>query len=157
MKIEKISLYPIAMLLVCFTLGLATVGNTATDGDNTSAAEVKQETEKLLKDLKSYTVEQRDQAVRETRQALAKLDRRIDALESRIDKNWDKMDRATRESARASLKALHRQRTEVAEWYGSMKSSSGEAWGHMKKGFSDAYGSLQNAWEKSEKEFESNK
>jgi len=63
------------------------------------------------------------------------------------------MNKAAREKARDSLKALHKQRTKVAEWYGSMKSSSADAWKHMKQGFSDAFKALYNAWEKSEKEF----
>ncbi len=126
-------------------------------GGTTTAADVKQETADLLKALKSYTIEQRDEAVRKTAAALAKLDQRIDVLETRIDKNWDKMDQAARENARASLKELRRQRTIVAEWYGSLKSSSAGAWEHMKEGFSDAYKSLQEAWIKSQKEFSADK
>jgi hypothetical protein len=55
------------------------------------------------------------------------------------------------------MKALRRQRTGVAEWYGSLKTSSSDAWEHIKKGFSDAYESLSEAWEKPEKEFDINK
>lgn len=85
------------------------------------------------------------------------LDKRIEELEARVDESWGKMDKAAREKARANLKALRKQRTQVAEWYGSLKSSTGDAWEHMKKGFSDAYKALNDAWEKSEKEFESGK
>lgn len=66
---------------------------------------------------------------------------------------WDDMDQAAREQARASLQALREQRTRVAEWYGSMKSSSAGAWGHIKQGFSKAYQALHEAWEQSEREF----
>jgi hypothetical protein len=38
-----------------------------------------------------------------------------------------------------------------------LKSSSADACEHMKKGFSDAYQKLYDAWEKTEKEFESKK
>jgi len=126
-----------------------------TPEDKTSIGDVKQETQELLQTLKAYSVDQRDEAIEKTKAALDDLDKRIDALEARIDKNWEKMDAAAREKARANLKALREQRTKVAEWYGRMKSSSADAWEHVKKGFSDAYRALDDAWEKSEKEVDS--
>ncbi len=63
------------------------------------------------------------------------------------------MDKAARERARGTLTALHRQRIRVAEWYGSLKNSSIEAWERMKNGFSDAYNSLRSSWEKADKEY----
>jgi hypothetical protein len=74
-------------------------------------------------------------------------------MEARIDRNWEKMDNAARERARNTLTVLREKRIRVAEWYGSMKNSSTEAWGHMKKGFSDSYSSLKSSWEKAEKEY----
>ncbi|MEA3470039.1 MAG: hypothetical protein U9R57_17685 [Thermodesulfobacteriota bacterium] len=85
------------------------------------------------------------------------LDKRIDDLEARIDQNWDNMNKAAREKARANLKNLQKQRVKLAEWYGSLKSDSGAAWEDLKKGFSDAYDSILDAWIKAEKEFESEK
>lgn len=124
-----------------------------TSSDKTSVEEVKKETQELLQTLNAYTVEQKDEAVHRTKEALDDLDRRIDALERDVDESWEKMDKTAREKARASLKELRRQRTQLAQWYGSLKSSTGDAWEHMKKGFSDAYKDLNDAWEKSEKEF----
>ena len=51
------------------------------------------------------------------------------------------------------MEALREQRTEVAECYGSLKSSSATDWSHIKQGFFNAYGALQQAWEKAEREF----
>ena len=124
-------------------------------GDTATAQDVKKETQELISTLGKYTAAQRDEAIKTVQQAMKKLDQRIDALESRIDNNWDNMNRAARQKARASLKALRKQRNELAEQYGSLKSSSASAWGHMKKGFSDAYQSVHDAWEKAEAEFDS--
>ena len=121
--------------------------------DRSSLEAVKQETRDLLKALKGYSARQREQAIRETRAALADLDRRIEDLETRIEKNWETMDRSARQQARETLKTLRRQRVRVAEWYGSLKSSSGDAWGHMKEGFADAYRDINDAWEKARKEY----
>lgn len=125
--------------------------------DKTSIKEVKQETQELIQALGTYTADQRDEAIERTKTALDELDKRIDALETRIDNNWDQMNKAAREKARANLKALRKQRTEVAEWYGRLETSSADAWEHTKKGFSDAYKNLSDAWETSEKEFGTNK
>lgn len=129
----------------------------ASKPEKTTAKEVKQEAQDLLEALKGYTADQRDEAIQKTKIALDDLDNRIDALETRIDNNWDKMNKTAREKARADLKALRKQRTNAAEWYGSLKSSSAGAWEQMKKGFSDAYKDLADAWEKVEKEFDSGK
>jgi len=83
---------------------------------------------------------------------LENLDQRIDALETRMLDQWDEMDQATRSRMRASLQALREQRTHVAEWYGSLKSSSADAWGQIKQGFSEAYRTLGEDWQKSETE-----
>ena len=128
-----------------------------TSTDKTSIEEIKQETQDLLETLDAYTVDRKDEAIRKTKMALDNLDKRIDAVEANVDEHWDKMDRDARKKARDSLKALRKQRNQVAEWYDSLKSSTENAWEHMKKGFSDAYKALNDAWEKSENEIGSNK
>ena len=124
----------------------------AAASETTSAEDIKQETAELLEALKAYGTEQRDAAVEQSRAALENLDQRIDALETRMLDQWDEMDQATRSRMRASLQALREQRTHVAEWYGSLKSSSADAWGQIKQGFSEAYRTLSEDWQKSETE-----
>ena len=143
----------ICALMLIGILGVTPLCYAQTEHANTSIEEVKKETQDLLQTIGSYTADQRDEAVQKAKQGLDRLDKRIDALEARIDKNWDEMNAAARKEARENLKALRMQRNQVAEWYGSMKTSSADAWKHMKKGFSDAYKALDDAWEKSEKEF----
>lgn len=138
-------------------LGITPICYAETSTDKTSIEEVKKETQDLLQTLNAYTVEQREEAIRKTKTALDNLDKRIDSLQARIDRSWDQMDKAARDKARSNLRALRKERTQVAEWYGSLKSSTGDAWEHMKKGFSKAYKSLNDAWEKAVKEFHSNK
>lgn len=156
MKFQLTSRSALLLLLIAMA-GITPLSHAETSTDKASIDDVKQETDDLLQALQAYTAGQRDEAIKASKEALDKLDKRIDALEARIDNNWDKMDKAAREQARANLKELRKQRTKVAEWYGSLKSSSVNAWVHMKKGFSNAYSALQDAWEKSEKEFGANK
>lgn len=145
----------ISALMLIGLLGATPLSYAQTESANTSIEEVNKETQDLLKTIGSYTAEKKDEAVQKAKDGLSKVDKRIDALEARIDKNWHEMSEAARTEARENLKALRKQRNEVAEWYGSMKTSSAKGWNHMKKGFSDAYKALGEAWEKSEKEFSS--
>ena len=132
------------------TLAMASPAFSAAAAEATSAENIKQETIELLEALKAYGTEQRDTAVEQSRIALENLDRRIDVLETQMLDQWDEMDQATRTTTRDSLQALREQRTNVAEWYGSLKSSSADAWGHIKQGFSEAYQTLSEDWQKSE-------
>ena len=156
---HSILMWMLTAMLVITLLGCtdSSVDKKAISEDKTSIKEVKQETQDLIQALGTYTADQRDEAIEITKTALDELDKRIDALETRIDNNWDQMNKAAREKARANLKALRKQGTEVAEWYGRLETSSADAWEQMKIGFSDAYKNLSDAWEKSEKEFGTNK
>ena len=120
--------------------------------EQTTMKEVKQEMQDVIQVLKGYGIDKRDEAVKETKAALDKVDNHIDALQTRIDNNWDKMNETAREKAKATLEALRKQRTQLAEWHDSLKSSSSDAWEDIKKGFSDAYSSFYDAWEKAKNE-----
>jgi TolA-binding protein len=150
MQKNTLILTMIAVMMFCFM----PIAQAQSDKDTVTAQDVKKETKELISTLQQYTVDQRDQAVKEADQALKKLDGRIDELESRVDNNWDKMTQAARQKARENLKALRKQRNELAEWYGSFKNSSAGAWEQMKKGFSDAYQALSDSWEKAKKEYD---
>jgi len=143
----------VTILFVTATLCLLPMSFTQASNGNTTIQDVKQETQDLITKLKGYTAEQRDEAVKQTEQALQKLDNRIDALETRIYNGWEKMDKAARDDAQASLKELRKQRIVLAEWYGSLKNSSASIWEQMKKGFSDAYQAVVDAWAKVESKY----
>ncbi len=152
MKITK--KYRLAfMILLLVGAGQSTPAFAAVLTEEASVQDIKKETTELLQALKAYGAGQRDAALEQSRSALKNLDRRIDTLEKKMLDQWDEMDQAARDKAQASLQALRQQRNRVAEWYGSLKSSSAGAWGHIKQGFTSAYRSLHEAWEKSEQEF----
>lgn len=118
-----------------------------------SQTDIQTEARELIDALKSYTVQQKDEVVDKTSAALEKLDRRIEDLEDRMAGEWDGMTQAGRENARETLKSLRRQRVELAEWYGSLKSDTGNAWQKIKKGFSDAYSSLSSGIKEAQEEY----
>jgi hypothetical protein len=152
MKLTQTSRYTGLLLLIAI-FGLNSLCAAAPPSGKTSLEDVKKESKDLIQTLKGYSAAQRDEALARIKVTLDDLDQRINALEARIDTNWEKMDKEARENARTSLQELRKERTDVAEWYGSLKSTSAEAWEQTKKVFADAYKNLNDAWEKSEKEF----
>jgi hypothetical protein len=151
MKLTKTSRSACLLLLIAI-FALTSLCSAAPSG-KTSIEDVKKETQDLLQTLKGYSAAQRDEAIARIKVTLDDLDQRITALEATIDANWEKMDKTARANARTSLQELRKERTEVAEWYGSLKSTSAEAWEQTKRVFSDAYKDLNEAWEKSEIEY----
>ncbi|XOF34774.1 MAG: hypothetical protein ACL93V_05660 [Candidatus Electrothrix sp. YB6] len=124
-------------LVLISILGAVPLFFAQTENSNTSMEDVKKESQDLLKTIGSYTADKKEEALEKTKEGLTKLDKRINALEKSVDKNWDTMSKAARKKTRENLRDLRKQRNQVAEWYGSMKTSSADAWDHMKKGFSD--------------------
>lgn len=120
-----------------------------------SYSQLKEGSEEFLMSLKSYAVTQKDEALAMSEVALDDLDSQIDVLEDRIDKEWSEMTQPVKAESRATLRALRKQRNEVAEWYGSFKYSTDEAWSIMKSGFSDAYAELYEAWNKAAERYDS--
>lgn len=121
--------------------------------DKTSIHEVKQEMEEAANVIKNYSIAQRDEAVKVAKSTLDDLDAGIERLEDRLDEKTDRMDQAARQKARATLKALRKERNEVAEWYDSMQHSSTEAWQEIKTGFLKSYEILQQSFDKAQQEF----
>lgn len=144
-------LLALAMVICLPWSGLAQ--NDVQEADEASFEQVREEMRELGQALGRYGAEQRDKALERSRPALEDLDRRLDALEKSIEENWDEMSQAARERSRRAMRELRRQRVELAEMYGALKSSSAGAWEQMREGFLDAFSVLNEAWEKSIEEF----
>jgi Skp family chaperone for outer membrane proteins len=138
---------------LALALALAAMTQTSLADDRTTAKDVGKKVDDAGKAIGSYTVAQRDQALKSARTALADLDARMRRMERKIDAGWDKMDAAARKKARATLSALHKERDEVAEWYGGLKHSSAEAWDEVKGGFVKSYEGLKESFAKAAKEY----
>jgi len=138
------------ILLVAVALTVFIVGTAF--GEKTSKMEVKKEVQEATESIKKYSIEQRDEAVKNTKATLDKMDKRIDQMESDLNKKWKNMTESAREQKQKSIHALKEKRNEVAEWYGGLKHGSANAWEEIKTGFSNAYEALGEAVNKAEKE-----
>jgi thioesterase domain-containing protein len=132
-------------------LGMSTFCYAETESNKPSIETVKKETQNLLKSIRSYSVDKKDEAVQKAKEGLSKLDKMIASQQGKLDKNWDNMNEAAREQAAENLTALREQRDQVSTWYSSMKTSSVDTWQRMKKGYSDGYNALEESWEESGK------
>lgn len=121
--------------------------------DAATIQDVKREMKEAASTIKNYSVAQRDEAVKIAKDTLNKLDIEIDRMEQKLDDNADKMSQSARKKTRSTLQTLRRQRNKVAEWYGSMKHSSGDAWQEVKTGFLKSYSTLQEYFNKAENEY----
>jgi hypothetical protein len=125
----------------------------AAEPSGTTAKDISRKAGETGRAIKDYTVEQRDEAIKNAKAGLDDLDRRIGSMERKLDSEWEKMDQAARKKARATLNALRRERNEAAEWYGGLKHSSAESWEQVKAGFVKSYEVLKESFAKARKEF----
>lgn len=122
-------------------------------GEKGARKEVGQEMQEAVEAIKTYSAEQKDQAVKKGKALLDDLDARIERMKSKINQNWGRMDAAARKKATASLEAIQKQRVEAAEWYGSLKQSSAGAWEEVKKGFVENYQALHDSFDQAAEKF----
>lgn len=149
-KLRKASL--VFITAVFFAMGSVSFA-AQTSTHETATKDVKEKVTEAAQAIKKYSVDQRDEAVKKAKAALDDLDGRIDSMESQLNKKWDQMDQAARKKARATLTALRKQRSEVAEWYGGLKHGASNAWEDVKKGFLKSYQELGDAFDKAYREF----
>ncbi|HZF18846.1 MAG TPA: hypothetical protein VE008_03970 [Burkholderiales bacterium] len=126
-------------------LALAMVSQLSLADDKTTGKEVGKKVEDAGKAIGSYTIAERDQAIKSAQNALKDMDAQLNRMEKKIRAEWDKMDAAARNDARATMKTLRRQRDETAEWLGKLQKSSAESWDEVKGGFVKSYESLKQS------------
>lgn len=137
------------------SVALASPTQAADSTDKTSPAEVRREVSQAIEAIKGYSIDQRDQALRQARSMVDRLDARIDRLEKRLRHSRDEMSEATRNKTAETLRQLRKKRNRLAEWYDRLRHGSSNAWDKIKQGFSDAYSEVQAAWEEADREFAS--
>ena len=140
-------------LLTMLLLGIAAAGTNASAADDAAKKDMSKKVEAAAEAIKNYTVAQKDDAIKSAKATLDELDAHIKQMEDRLDKEWNQMDKAARDTARASIRKLREQRTDLADWYGQLKQSSAAAWEHVRQGFVDSYEALRSSVAKAQKDF----
>lgn len=122
------------------------------EGQKTTASDVKEEAMETYDALKSYTLEQRNEAMDFAQEKINRLDGQISEMQKIVDEKWQDMSKATQEKTRKTLDTLRKKREDLAEWLGGIRYSSKEAWEDVKKGFADSYDRMERAFEEASKD-----
>ncbi|KJS33135.1 MAG: hypothetical protein VR64_04125 [Desulfatitalea sp. BRH_c12] len=142
------------VLITALLFALASISFAAEPAaDKPTSKEAQQKVADSVDAIEKYSVDQRDEAIKSAQAVMDDLDARIDRMESKISRKWDQMDQAARKEMTTTLKSLRKQRNEVAEWYGGMKHSAGNAWEDIKKGFVNSYLELRRTFDKVRSEY----
>jgi len=143
-KITALTLF-LALLLAGAPMSFA--------ADSPAGKDISQKIDEAARAIKSYSVEQRDEALKNARSVLADADARIEHFESEMTRNWDKMSASARKHSQETMKTLRQQRQDLSQGYGELKRSSANAWDEVKGGFAKSYAALHDSISKAAKEF----
>lgn len=95
-------------------------------------------------EVKSYTVEKKDEAVAYGKKLVRETDRGIRSLEREAAKQSDE----AKANVQKDLKELKAKRAQASKKLDEMGKASGAAWDEAKNGFADAYKDLQGAYKR---------
>jgi len=126
-------------------LALAMVSQLSLADDKTTGKEVGKKVEDAGKAIGSYTIAERNQAIKSAQNALKDMDAQLNRMDKKVGAEWDKMDASARKNARATMDALRKQRKETADWLAKLEKNSAEAWDEVKGGFVKSYESLKDS------------
>lgn len=145
---NRYKIIELTVIILIFSL-MSAVSVFASDheSEKKTAEDAKNEMRKTIEAVESYSIGQKDQAVKAIRTALDDIDNRIDRLEKQFDQARDGMDRQSREQVREYLMEIRKQRENLSEWYGGMKYGSLQTWDTVKKGFIDTSYQLKETFE----------
>ncbi len=122
----------------------------SSSNDEVSIDQIKKKLSGAFESISTYTANQRDAAIKNTKEALNEIDKDIDKLEERAEKGWDTTKDVSKEKSDEALKEVQEQRDTLADQYEVMKNSSGSAWEDIKGGVSKAWKDLKATWSKSD-------
>ena len=130
---------------LALVLMLAAVVQPSLADDKTTGKDVGRKVEDTGKAIGSYTIAQRDEAIKAAQKALREMDAELNRMEKKVGTEWDKMDASARKDSRATMSALHKQRKETAGWLTKLEKSSEETWDEVKGGFVKSYEGLKDS------------
>ena len=97
--------------------------------------------------VKSYTIEKKNEAVSYGKRLVRNTDREIRSLERKASQSSDEV----KANVQSDVKELKAKRAEASKKLDEMGKASGAAWDEAKNGFADAYKDLQQSYEKAVK------
>ncbi|EKF74315.1 hypothetical protein A11A3_08950 [Alcanivorax hongdengensis A-11-3] len=109
---------------------------------------VEAQMEDTIDDIKSYSVEQKNQAMQTARHALDDLDQQITYLQSDIDSKWQDLSQQTRLKKQKALAALKDQQQALEQRYQALQDAGADNWEAAKVQFEQSWQAAKRGWEK---------
>ena len=94
--------------------------------------------------VKSYTIEKKNEAVSYGKRLVRNTDREIRSLERKASQSSDEV----KANVQSDVRELKAKRAEASKKLDEMGKASGAAWDEAKNGFADAYKDLQESYER---------
>ena len=139
------------MFLAVSTVALPMVNaDESAANEGASIEQIKKKLSGAFESISTYTANQRDAAIKNTKEALNDIDKDIDELEGHAEKGWDQTKDVSKEKSDAALKEVQEQRNALADQYEAMKKSGGSAWDDIKGGVAKAWSDLKSTWSESD-------
>jgi peptidoglycan hydrolase CwlO-like protein len=131
-------------------LAALTLAGCEREPEAADADDVKRQARELAETLKSYSADQKEEALKEAGKALNDLNEGVEQLRERVSERWSEMDEATRRNARRELAQLEGEQAELIDRLEALRNASGDAWARVAQGFAAAYEELRDAWQETE-------
>ena len=103
-----------------------------------------------LDDIKSYSVEKKNEAVAYGRKLVRETDRELKELDRKASRSSDE----AKAQFKSDMKELRAKRAQASKKLDEMGKASGDAWDQAKNGFAEAYKDLQDSYHKAVKKLQ---
>lgn len=103
--------------------------------------------EATMEDIREFTVEQKNDAMRTARHALDELDQQITLLQSEIDSRWQDLSQQARLDKQSAMATLKEQRAELEVRYQALQQAGADNWEAAKAKFSQGWEAVKQTWQ----------
>ena len=108
---------------------------------------VETQMEETLDDIQSYSVEQKNEAMRVARHAIDDLDQQITLLQGDINSQWRDLSQDARLHKQDALTALKEQQAQLETRYQALQNASEDNWDAAKVKFQQSWEAAKQGWQ----------
>ena len=108
---------------------------------------VETQMEETLDDIQSYSVEQKNQAMRVARHAIDDLNQQITLLQGDINSQWRDLSQDARLQKQEALPALKEQQAQLEARYQALQNASEDNWDAAKVKFQQSWEAAKQGWQ----------
>ena len=108
---------------------------------------VEVQVESTLDDIRQFSVEQKNEAMRAARHALDDLEQQMTLLQSEMDSQWRDLSQDARLGKQEAMSALKQEQKELEAHYRSMQDAGEDNWQAVQERFQQSWGAAKANWQ----------